>query len=81
MVYDRYEQIGGLLQFGIPSFKLDKDVIHRRREVLEGMGVQFRLGVEIGRDLACSSCWTPTMPCSSVPVPTVIPTVASTART
>lgn len=52
VVYDRYEQIGGLLQFGIPSFKLDKDVIHRRREVLEGMGVQFRLGVEIGRDLS-----------------------------
>ncbi|MGM3262641.1 hypothetical protein ACS22S_27040, partial [Klebsiella pneumoniae] len=38
--------------FGIPSFKLDKDVIHRRREVLEGMGVQFRLGVEIGRDIS-----------------------------
>jgi glutamate synthase (NADPH/NADH) small chain len=52
VVYDRYEQIGGLLQFGIPSFKLDKDVIHRRREVLEGMGVQFRLGVEIGRDVS-----------------------------
>mgnify|MGYP000331826807 CR=1 FL=1 len=52
VVYDRYEQVGGLLQFGIPSFKLDKDVIRRRREVLEGMGVQFRLGVEIGRDVS-----------------------------
>jgi glutamate synthase (NADPH/NADH) small chain len=51
VVYDRYEQIGGLLQFGIPSFKLDKSVISRRRNVLEGMGVQFRLGVEIGRDV------------------------------
>jgi glutamate synthase (NADPH) small chain len=51
VVYDRYEQIGGLLQFGIPSFKLDKAVISRRRHVLEGMGVQFRLGVEIGRDI------------------------------
>ena len=51
-VFDRYEQIGGLLQFGIPSFKLDKDVIGRRREVLEGMGVQFRLGVEIGKDVS-----------------------------
>jgi len=50
VVFDRYEQIGGLLQFGIPSFKLEKSVIRRRREVLEGMGVQFRLGVEIGRD-------------------------------
>ncbi len=51
-VFDRYEQIGGLMQFGIPSFKLDKSVIATRREVLEGMGVQFRLGVEIGRDIA-----------------------------
>lgn len=51
-VFDRYEQIGGLLQFGIPSFKLDKSVIATRREVLEDMGVRFRLGVEIGRDIA-----------------------------
>ena len=51
VVYDRYEQIGGLLQFGIPSFKLDKSVIATRRAVLEGMGVAFRLGVEVGRDV------------------------------
>ncbi|AAF85506.1 glutamate synthase small subunit [Xylella fastidiosa] len=51
VVYDRYEQIGGLLQFGIPSFKLDKAVMSTRRKVLEGMGVEFRLGVEIGKDL------------------------------
>ncbi len=51
VVYDRYEQIGGLLQFGIPTFKLEKSVIARRREVLEGMGVEFRLGVEVGRDV------------------------------
>jgi glutamate synthase (NADPH/NADH) small chain len=50
-VFDRYEQIGGLMQFGIPSFKLDKAVIATRREVLEGMGVVFKLGVEIGRHL------------------------------
>lgn len=48
-VFDRYEQIGGLLQFGIPSFKLDKAVIATRRAVLEGMGVRFRLGVDVGR--------------------------------
>jgi glutamate synthase (NADPH) small chain len=51
-VFDRYEQIGGLLQFGIPSFKLDKSVIATRRAVLEKMGVTFRLGIEIGRDIA-----------------------------
>lgn len=52
VVFDRYEQIGGLLQFGIPTFKLEKRVIARRREVLEGMGIEFRLGVEVGRDVA-----------------------------
>jgi glutamate synthase (NADPH/NADH) small chain len=50
-VFDRYEEIGGLLTFGIPPFKLDKDIVRLRRRVLEGMGVEFRLGVEVGRDL------------------------------
>jgi glutamate synthase (NADPH/NADH) small chain len=52
VVFDRYEEIGGLLTFGIPPFKLDKDVVRMRRRVLEEMGVVFRLGVEIGRDIA-----------------------------
>jgi glutamate synthase (NADPH) small chain len=52
VVFDRYEQIGGLMQFGIPSFKLEKNIIARRRDVLEGMGVQFHLGVEVGRDIS-----------------------------
>ncbi len=51
VVFDRYEQIGGLLHFGIPTFKLEREVIACRREVLEGMGVEFRLGVEVGRDV------------------------------
>ena len=50
-VYDRYEEIGGLLTFGIPPFKLEKQVISTRRSVLEAMGVRFHLGVEIGRDV------------------------------
>ncbi len=50
-VFDRYEAIGGLMQFGIPSFKLDRSVMVTRREVLDGMGVQFRLGVEVGREV------------------------------
>jgi glutamate synthase (NADPH/NADH) small chain len=50
VVFDRQEEIGGLLSFGIPPFKLDKAVVRRRREILEGMGVRFRLGVEIGKD-------------------------------
>lgn len=51
-VFDRQREIGGLLTFGIPPFKLDKAVVRTRREVLEGMGVHFHLGVEIGRDIA-----------------------------
>ena len=51
VVFDRYEQIGGLLHFGIPTFKLDRSVVALRREVLEGMGVQFRLGMEVGADI------------------------------
>ncbi|MSQ92333.1 MAG: glutamate synthase small subunit [Gammaproteobacteria bacterium] len=51
VVYDRYARVGGLLTFGIPPFKLEKEVVERRRELMEGMGVEFRLGVEIGRDL------------------------------
>ncbi|GAA0711361.1 FAD-dependent oxidoreductase [Dokdonella soli] len=50
-VFDRYEEIGGLLTFGIPPFKLDKDIVRLRRRVLEAMGVEFRLGVEVGRDI------------------------------
>ena len=50
-VYDRQREIGGLLTFGIPSFKLEKSVVRTRRAVLEGMGVRFRLGVEVGRDI------------------------------
>jgi glutamate synthase (NADPH/NADH) small chain len=43
-----------LLTFGIPAFKLEKEIVEKRRELMEGMGVQFRLGVEIGKDLTFS---------------------------
>lgn len=51
VVFDRYPEIGGLLTFGIPEFKLEKEVVKRRREVLEGMGVEFRLNTEVGKDI------------------------------
>jgi len=51
VVFDRYPEIGGLLTFGIPEFKLEKNVITTRRDVLEGMGVEFRLNTEIGKDI------------------------------
>jgi len=52
VVYDRNAEIGGLLTFGIPSFKLEKDVIARRREVFEGMGIEFRLNTNVGTDVS-----------------------------
>jgi glutamate synthase (NADPH) small chain len=51
VVFDRHERIGGLLTFGIPPFKLEKEVVEKRREIMEGMGVEFRLGVEVGAQL------------------------------
>jgi glutamate synthase (NADPH/NADH) small chain len=51
VVFDRYAKIGGLLTFGIPPFKLEKEVVEKRREILEGMGVEFRLNMEVGRDI------------------------------
>jgi glutamate synthase (NADPH/NADH) small chain len=51
VVFDRYPQVGGLLTFGIPSFKLDKSIVQTRRELLEEMGVEFRLNTEVGKDI------------------------------
>jgi len=50
-VYDRYPEIGGLLSFGIPDFKLEMAVMKRRRQLLEDAGVHFKLNCEIGRDI------------------------------
>ena len=55
VVFDRYPEIGGLLTFGIPEFKLEKSVMVRRRELFEEMGVEFRLNTEIGRDISFES--------------------------
>jgi len=55
VVYDKHAQIGGLLTFGIPSFKLEKNVIQTRREILEGMGIEFRLNTNVGVDISFES--------------------------
>ena len=52
VVFDRYARIGGLLTFGIPPFKLEKEVVESRREIMQGMGVEFRLGCEVGADVS-----------------------------
>lgn len=51
VVFDRYPEIGGLLTFGIPEFKLEKTVMSRRRGVFEEMGVEFRLNTDVGTDV------------------------------
>ncbi len=51
IVYDLYPEIGGLLTFGIPPFKLEKEIVLQRRRIQEEMGVEFRLETEIGRDI------------------------------
>lgn len=49
-VFERNEYIGGLLILGIPDFKLDKEVVVRRVDLLSGEGVEFRTGVNVGQD-------------------------------
>ena len=51
VVFDKYPEIGGLLTFGIPEFKLEKSIMAKRREVFEEMGIEFRLNTEIGADI------------------------------
>lgn len=51
VVYEREDRLGGLLRYGIPDFKLEKDVIDRRLEQMRAEGTRFRTGVEIGTDI------------------------------
>ena len=51
-VYDKYEEIGGLLTFGIPPFKLEKHIVTQRKKILEDMGVEFILNTEVGKDIS-----------------------------
>ena len=54
-VYERRENIGGLLRYGIPCFKLDKALVDRRRTILEAEGIRFVTNCEVGRDV--SAAW------------------------
>ena len=49
-VYDRYDRVGGLLIYGIPNFKLEKEIVLRRWKLLEEGGVRFRLNFSVGTD-------------------------------
>lgn len=50
-VYDRYDRVGGLMIYGIPNFKLEKEVVLARWRQFEAGGIRFHLGVEIGKDV------------------------------
>ncbi len=54
-VYDRYDRVGGLLIYGIPNFKLEKDVVGRRTALLKAAGVVFHMDVDVGRTLSLST--------------------------
>jgi glutamate synthase (NADPH/NADH) small chain len=51
-VYDRYDRGGGLMTYGIPGFKLEKDVVMKRMEQLEAGGVEFVLNCNVGEDIS-----------------------------
>ena len=50
-IFEKNPQPGGMLRYGIPSFKLEKDVIDAEIEVIKAMGVEIRCGVEVGKDV------------------------------
>ena len=52
VVFDKYPEIGGLITFGIPEFKLEKSVMQQRREIFTDMGVEFCLNTEVGVDIS-----------------------------
>ena len=50
-VYERDDRIGGLLMYGIPNMKLDKDVVQRRVDLLAEEGIEFKTNIEVGKDI------------------------------
>ena len=53
-VYEKRADIGGLLRYGIPCFKLDKSIIARRRTILEAEGIEFVTGIDVGTDVSAA---------------------------
>ena len=50
VIYDRYDRVGGLLIYGIPNFKLEKEIVERRAKLLQDSGVTYQLNFEVGKD-------------------------------
>ena len=51
-IYDRYDRPGGLLIYGIPNFKLEKEIVVRRTDRLKESGIKFELNCDIGKDIS-----------------------------
>ena len=66
-VFERDEAGGGLLRFGVPDFKIEKDVVERRLAQLADEGVEFRFGVDVGVDVDAPSCARASTPSCSRP--------------
>ena len=54
-VFEKEQQLGGMMTLGIPSFRLEKDVINAEIDVLRDLGVEFKTGVEVGKDVTLES--------------------------
>jgi len=54
-VFERHDRVGGLLMYGIPNMKLEKQVINRRVDLMAAEGIEFRVDTEIGRDISATS--------------------------
>ena len=54
-VFERDNKVGGLLRYGIPDFKMEKNVIDRRLEILEAEGIIFKCNIEIGKDISAEA--------------------------
>ena len=50
-IYDRYDRAGGLLIYGIPNFKLEKDIVLRRTKRLQDSGIKFKLNCDVGKNI------------------------------
>ena len=50
-IFEKNERAGGMLVYGIPSFKLEKDVVQAEIDIIKEMGVEIRTGVEVGKDI------------------------------
>lgn len=54
-VFERDREVGGLLRYGIPDFKLEKHIVGRRVKLMEAAGIVFKTGIEIGKDVSATA--------------------------